>query len=410
MFFKHTRFFRCTPALCPVSDTGWFPWTHTGKAEPKEDEMLRAVVLISVLVTSVFGMAQEGAEKASNRLTLRLRAVTIGPPWPPSEMMDENGDFIGIGSILEVPDGNGNYFFGPRRAVIISKETVPPLGPDGKEDFSRIFGAPHLVLRELDLSEGSPDLDMVLYSASFGPVVGDFNGGPRIPREGESTYNLNALPPVCPGLFPGVVQETSYTLPSVPLHEVPIWGFLGDNKRYDPDTGEAYPFPEPQVDVRPRTEPFRLRDWLRADEKSVLTVILSDFEPAVGGFTSARFRFRFRDLIPKGVYTLWSIRFNTLVPPPPGQDIQLPDSLCLPNVFVADDKGRASFECKVDNPFPSLATPAGFFRIVGIQVAFHPDYQYWGGCFARYGTGVDHSVHVASGLTAFDALETIAAE
>ena len=369
----------------------------------------RFFLLSFALVLSALGTVRAQEESSPNRLTITLSAITVGPPWPPSEVMDENGDFVCIGRILEVPDGNGNFFFGPRRTVIVSKETVPPLGPDGKEDFSNVFGAPHLVLRELDLSEGSADLDMVLYSTSFGPVSGDFNGGPRIPRAGESTYNLNPLPPVCPELFPGFSQE-SYTRPSFPLHEVPIWGLLGDGKRYDPDTGEAIAVVEPPVDVRPRTEPIRLRDWLRADGKSKLIVKLTDFDPGVGGFTAAHFKFRFRDLIPKGVYTIWSTRLNTLIPPPPGQEIPLPDSLCLPNVFVADERGNARFECKVANPFPSPTTPLGFFRIVSVSVAFHSDYQFWGGCFQRFGIGVDHSAHLATSLTVFDSLQTVSAE
>ena len=102
--------------------------------------------------------------------SIDLPVTTTGPPWPPSEVVDETGDFIAIGPILEPLDPpsvcfgvpNSKACFGPPRSVIVSKDTIPPLDANGKENFvGDLFGAEHVVVRELDLSEGSDDLDIV---------------------------------------------------------------------------------------------------------------------------------------------------------------------------------------------------------------------------------------------------------
>ena len=65
----------------------------------------------------------------------------------------------------------------------------------------------------------------------------------------------------------------------------------------------------------------------------------------------------------------------------------------------------------MENPFRAIdGSLDGLLRLVGVTVAYHPSNQNWGGCFARYGVGVDHTVHVTTGLTAFDSLFTVAKE
>lgn len=380
----------------------------------KKINELSHISLIVFLIATTTAYADNDKSSSNVVLTIPLTATTVGPPWPPSEVTDANGDFTVIGSILEIEDGNGNCFLGPPRAVVVSKETVPPLGPGGKEDFSNPFGACHDVLRELDLNEGSPDLDMVLHTSSFGPVTGDFGGGPRIPREGDNTYNLNALPPLCPELFPTADQQ-GYMRDAFPLHETPIWGFTGDNQRYDTETGDRIPTVELLRDQRPRSEPITLGDWIKADQRSLVKVKLTDYDPQQGAFTAAEFSFVFKDLIPNAVYTIWGTRLVTVQglltlqnPRPPGEEIVLPGPLFLPNVFSTDDKGKAAFRGKVENPFPSLQGPDALLRTVRISVAYHPTYQNWGACFGIYGLAVDHTVHLDTGFAAFDALETVA--
>src|SRR5262249_10263636 len=124
----------------------------------------------------------------------------------------------------------------PNQAAIVSKDTPPPLGPDGKEDFNVLpspgafFTADYQVVRYLDLQPRSTDLDIVLYNASYGPRQGNFGGGPRIPKEGDSRYNLNSIPPHNPNLFPLGPFETTYTQPRYPLHQAPIWGLDANNR------------------------------------------------------------------------------------------------------------------------------------------------------------------------------------
>ena len=364
-------------------------------------------------------------------LEIEMSATTTGPPWPPSEVVDVNGDFIAIGSILEELPPGGNCFgdptafacFGPPRADIVSKETVPPLDGNGDENYNNdLFGAAHTVVRTLDLSEGSPDLDMVLYTSSFGPSSSpNFKGGPRIPAEGDSTYNLNSLPSTCPELFPTSAQDIAYTRDTFPLHQAPIWGFEGDGVEYDVTSGASiptspFPFPgsnyEFSRDTRPTSDPITFGDWMKADKRSKLKVTLIDHN-AQGIPTAAKFILNLKDLMPNSVYTVWGIRVNTLLPAnaSPIGKISLPGPLCYPNVLSTDDKGRGKLECKVENPFRAVdGSLNGLLRLVGVTVAYHPSNQNWGGCFARYGVGVDHTVHVTTGLTAFDSLFTVAKE
>lgn len=248
-------------------------------------------------------------------------------------------------------------------------------------------------------------MSLELHTSSFGPVTGSFGGGPRIPRQGQSTDNLNALPPPCPELFPTTDQQ-GYLRDAYPLQPAPIWGFRGDQQQYDPETGAVLQVPELPVDQRPRSAPITLGDWLKADQKSTVRVRLTEYDRRREAFTAAVFTFQFRDLIPHAVYTIWGIRLNTLLNPPPGEDISLPNPLCLPNVFSSDARGRARFECTVVHPLPSLQGPEAPLRLMGATVAFHPTYQNWGACFARYGVAVDHSVHLTTGLSALNALTT----
>ncbi|VAX36256.1 hypothetical protein MNBD_UNCLBAC01-1434 [hydrothermal vent metagenome] len=334
-----------------------------------------------------------------------LEANTDGPLWPPSEVMDENGDFVVIGSILEIPDGQGNFFPGPKRAVIVSKNVVPPLDVNGKEDFSNLFGAPQPILRELDLSRNSIDLDMVLYSLSYGPVVGDFGGGPRIPMEGESDYNLNPFPPACPEIFPTSSQE-DYRRPSYPLHEVPIWGFQGDQFLIDAETGELVSNPELPLDQRPRIEPITLRDWLKAGRRSRVSVELIDYDEEKEAYTAANFEFRLKKLLPNSVYTIWAIRLVNMIPPAPGQSLSIPDPLCFPSVITTNKKGRARFECKVENPFPSQQGPDAIKRIMTVALSYQSSHQSWGACPSRFAEGVDNHLHLSVPTEHFEALET----
>ena len=338
-----------------------------------------------------------------------LHATTRGKPWPPGEIVDSEGNFIVVGSVIKsiVPGGKLCVPTSADTAWIVNKDTVPPL-INGKEDFSikvipddilRVYvNACQDVDRELDLSEGSPDLDMVLYSNSFGPSKGDFGGGPRIPQLGTegNTYNLNPNAPTCPDIFPASDQEYQYTRPSYPLHQVPIWGFEGDDLRYDATTGNLKVFSEYRLDQRPRQTPITLGDWMKADKKTLMKIELKDYDTQNQGYTAAQFSFAFKELLPNSIYTLWAVRLATMITPPGREETIMPTPLCIPGVFTTDDKGAAEFSCKAENPFPKIDTldttkwtPEQWGRIVFIAISFRSDFQNWGACPSLFGPGVD---------------------
>lgn len=303
--------------------------------------------------------------------------ITQGPLWPPSAVVDENGDFVVVGTILE--PGPGGRAVPVPGAAIVSKDTVPPA------DFSDPFAAPYDVLRPLDLSYGSPDRHLGLYSVSMGPAADGTTGAPRIPDADHGAFDLNGSGVACPEFFPSAAQSTSLHRASYPLHQVPIWGFQGDQVVYDADSGEPVDAPnENVIDVRPRDDEITLGDWTRG--RSSVYIRLRGYDHAQHAFTRASFRFRFRRLLPNSVYSLWFVRRNVVDPRPvPGR----PDPVSLPGVFATDSWGRASFQVTVDNPFPAPDEDDAGLRIIGIAGVLHSDFQYWGACPGRYGSGVD---------------------
>jgi hypothetical protein len=277
---------------------------------PATDSKKACVIALWICFASLAFISSAWAqyEHDGPSVSVPLPNSTQGPLWPPSEVVNEDGDFILVGTVLtEVAPGQIVPL--PKQAVLVSKETVPPLDKNGREDFSNVLGAPYKVIRPLDLTPGSTDLEMVLHTSSFGPFEGLFGGGPRIPREGESPYNLNGVLPFCPELFPSASQRDSYTRPSFPFHKAPIWGFQGDQLAYDVDTGEPYdPHTgsdcppegcpgENSVDTR-RTTPITLDEWLRA--RGEVTITLTRFNKEVNAYTAARFDLHFKDLPPNG--------------------------------------------------------------------------------------------------------------
>lgn len=305
---------------------------------------------------------------------------TQGPFWPPSELVDANGDFVVVGLLL-VEDETGIHPV--PGSALVSKNTVPPLDDQGVEDFSNMLGAPYNIIRPLDLSPGSPDLNIEVYTLSAGPTIGDFGGrGPRIPGEGDSAYNLNMLPPTCPELFPTDDQAGTYKMAGYPLTKAPIWGTRGDQVVYDVHSGMAVPadVPEQDIDDRPYDRPVTLGEWLRARGRVKIT--LTQFDSQAGGYTHARFEMRFRRLMPNSIYTAWGVRASAFLG-------ALPSPLGFPNVVVTNSRGRGRLEVELKNPFPDRNGPLGLDRVLGIGFAYHPDYMNWGACFGRIGAGVD---------------------
>lgn len=329
-------------------------------------------------------------------LVRRLPNATQGPLWPPSDIVDRNGDYVLVGKVLKNVSkkaSRGAVVPVPTSGALVSRHTAPPLGRHGREDFSDPFRSPYRVLRRLDLRAGSADLKMVLYANSYGPPMGDFGGAGRIPREGDGRYNLNSMGIVCPDLFPSTSQKYAFTRERFPLHRVPVLSFRGDGIQYDVDTGqpfvprirsgsECFPSGCPGEDPTSfrDTSPITLGHWLAAE--GTVKIKLRDFDQKQRAYTRARFEFKLRNLLPSSVYTFWAVRANSVKG-------QLPDPISIPNMQRSDGEGRIEMAYTEENPFPDPEGPDRGNRIIAVTVSFHADFQNWAACTSKLGPGVD---------------------
>jgi|GEM_PF-1285250 len=359
-----------------------------------------SIVISDFSFASTFSQGGHVKHKKITSVSIPLITVTQGPFWPPSQLVNEDGDFIVVGSLLK-KQVSGAVMAVSGQAAIVSKETIPPLDDNGIEDFSNQLGAPYKVIRHLNLKRGSDDLNIVLHTASFGPPLGNFGGAHRIPREGDSTYNLNAFTlknQLCPDAFPSESQKYTFMRPSFPLHKAPIWGFLGDNVAYDVDTGEPF-IPrlkngsncpadgclgEDPMESR-RATPITLGEWLKAKVK--LDIKLVNYSYKVEGFTAARFSIKAKGLLPNSIYAVAGVREATLGEGRPLN--QLGHFPFIPGVLVSDAKGRAWTSFVVNNPFPEPSIDDAGLRLAGIGIILRSDFSYLGGCPLIFGPGVD---------------------
>lgn len=184
-------------------------------------------------------------------MTLHLSPTTQGPLYPPSEVMNPDGDFIVVGRVNRHADDG--QVTAPWGSAIVSADS--PLPPFGQHE-------PYTIVREL----GPADHDAVLHTL---PVPLPCNNYPMV---------------FAPDQDPGERPRPSY-----PFHKVPI--------------------PDLRVeDGRKVTEPITLGQWLQA-EGTVEVEVAPDLKQA-----EFRFRFshlvphslytvmslRERDLDPEG--------------------------------------------------------------------------------------------------------------
>lgn len=180
-----------------------------------------------------------------------LSVTTQGPLYPPSEIMDVDGNFVVIG---RVPRKGGTA---PWAAAIVSERTRPP-----------VFGelGEHDVLRWVDLDGLGLDAERVLYTL---PLPLPANNYPML---------------FAPDQRLGANNEVR---PSYPLHEAPI-----------PDL-------RPEDGRRPRS-PITLGQWVQA--RGELAVLVSR------DARTAMFELAFEGLIADSVYTVMSLRQRDLDP------------------------------------------------------------------------------------------------
>lgn len=182
-----------------------------------------------------------------------LSVTTQGPAYPPSEVMDKDGNFVVIGRL--------NTQSGPRwgSAVVSADSPVPPLGED----------LPYTIVRELPEELDERDGRMELYTL---PLPLPCNNYPMLfaPEQRPDAHEVRR--------------------PSYPLHQAPI-----------PDMREA--------DGPRLREAITLEQWVRARGQLQVSVAPDR--------RSAHFSFSFTGLIPDSVYTVMSLREHDLDPAGP---------------------------------------------------------------------------------------------
>ncbi|MFF3601655.1 hypothetical protein [Kitasatospora indigofera] len=257
--------------------------------------------------------------------TYDLSVTTQGPLYPPSEIVDENGDFVVIGRINRPgPDGGTLAHWGS--AVVSAGSPVPPFGRH----------LPYTIVRELDQALAPEDAATALYTL---PLPLPCNN-----------YNMLFAPEQRP-------DAHAVERPSFPLHQAPI-----------PDARF-----EDGLKVR---EPIRLGQWVKA--RGQLEVSLS------ADRRSAHFSFAFTGLIPDSLYTVMSLREHDLDPDGPTR----PGPLGIPNAFMSDQMGMAHYRATLPNPFPEAGTP-GANRVINVIVLWMSYQQNYGGAIGHFGLGGD---------------------
>lgn len=183
-----------------------------------------------------------------------LSLTTQGPLYPPSEIMDKDGNFIVIGRI---PQEDGTT---PWTAAIVSGKTrPPPFGALGRYE----------IVRWLDLDDLGAWADEILYTL---PLPLPTNNYPML---------------FAPSQRP---QAHAERRPSYPLHAAPI-----------PDCRD--------VDGPRPVDPISLGQWRQARGEVAVTLARDS--------RSALFEFAFEGLIPDSVYTVMSLRQRDLDPAAP---------------------------------------------------------------------------------------------
>ncbi|MFZ2315074.1 MAG: hypothetical protein WAW86_05395 [Gammaproteobacteria bacterium] len=238
--------------------------------------------------------------------------------------MDENGNFIVIGRINRIDNGQVASNWGA--ALVAQKSPVPKFGEQ----------APYGIVQELCVDELGALSDMVLYTL---PLPLPCNNYPMVfaPTQNPSG-DKNA--------------RKSY-----PLHEAPI-----------PDLREE--------DGRKMVSAITLSDWCKAQGECTVSILPDQ--------TTAIFEFNFTGLIPESLYTVMSLREHDL---DPGR-LTRPGPLGVPNVFITDEMGCASYKAVLLNPFPSMEL-SSHNRIINVVVLWMSSQCSYGGAIGLYGLGGD---------------------
>lgn len=253
----------------------------------------------------------------------QLTPTTQGPLYPPSEIVDKNGDFVVVGNLAREDKA---ISWG---MAIVSKNSTAPR-------FGEI--SPYLIQEELDYASEHRLTEIELFTL---PLPLPLNNYPMI-----------FAPEQCANA--AQVHRQSY-----PLNE----GYIYDYR---------------ESDGRRKLPKILLSDWLKAE---------GIVEISTDGF-SAKFEFTFKNLVPNSLYTVMSLREKDLDPNQPTR----PGPLGIPNVFITDQNGNASYYAILDNPFPKQNPTSN--RIINVIVLFMSSQQSYGGAIGYFGLGGDVHAHL----------------
>ena len=254
-----------------------------------------------------------------------LSLTTQGPLYPPSEVMDEGGNFIIIGN-LNRSGVDGSVVTEWGRAIVRSDSALPPFGDRAPYSIAEEFGE---------------------------------------------------------DLPPHIAGKVLHTLPlPLPCSNYPMLFAPDQYPQADVELRRSYPFHEtPIPDARPEhgrqlVGPILLRDWVTAKGQFAVSVTHEG--------RSAEFDFDFLGLLPNSLYTVMTLREHDLNPDGPTR----PGPLGIPNVFVTNRDGAGRFNASLPNPFPGR-NAAGANRVVNVVVLWMSYQLSHGGAIGRYGLGGD---------------------
>lgn len=257
--------------------------------------------------------------------------------------MNRDGDFVVIGQVNRAAEGGG-VVASWGSAIVRADSPLPLFGQN----------EPYDVVRELGPRLSTDDRNMTLHTL---PVPLPCNNYSMVfaPEQLSDTQPMRR--------------------PSYPFHEVPI-----------PDLRHE--------DGRKLNEPVTLGQWVKA--KGTLEVLIS------ADHRHATFRFDFTGLVPDSLYTVMSLRERDLDPAMSTR----PGPLGVPNVFVANDHGDASYSATMPNPFPGGDDP-GRNRIINVIVLWMSYQRSYGGAIGLVGLGGDVHAQLKLREASFFDFETI---
>ncbi len=271
-----------------------------------------------------------------------LSLTTQGPLYPPSEVMDQHGNFVVIGA-LNRSDDTACVRTEWGQAIVAADSVLPPFGQR----------APYRILEEFSLPVPEHLADLVLHTLPLPLPCANY---PMV---------------FAPEQYPDANAEVR---PSYPFHETPI-----------PDIEPSH--------GRRLTRPITLADWVTAQGE--LTVTLAD------DARSAEFDFTFSGLLSDSLYTIMSLHEHDLNPQAPTR----PSPLGVPNVFVTDAAGQGRYRVDIPDPFPNPSRP-GANRIINAVVLWMSYQLSNGGAIGRYGLGGDIHAQLKLQTPSFQEFET----